>query len=534
MKLTKVIKRSLAYCKEKMKNRTTCISVCLGVVLFALILVSCIYGIKLGKMPETPINGNGVTENANSENEITGDEAGEVGDPTEISGELSVNEADSDYDKDAFVIDEDNDTIPKESSDAGEQYINDTLFIGDSNTVRMMNYGYTSLENTIALVGMGIQSVKTLQCVEFAGYSAPVTMVEAVKLMQPRRIIITFGTNNANGMDTDTFIKKYEEALDALHDAYPYADIIINSVPPFSKENKYPTLSIKSVDQFNVALLDMAKRRGLKFLNTSSVMKDEATGYAKKGYTVSDGIHISEDGFNAMFGYIRTHSHETEDTRPKPLKAIPKQNKNTYVMTGGQLKSDPKSYDQMSVDPNATGDKTVTVPEPVAPTVDTCKHASYRENVVKQATEYEEGKMEYICNDCGYKTYSVIPKIKHEHKYNRVDSKCKASTETEKGYEFYQCSCGDSYTKDIPMLPKKEVTPPPVVDPVVPGSSSETPTTPETPTDPNPGQESSSEQETPSEPTPQPETPAETNPETSQPEQTPSDGGGETQPQNEE
>ena len=406
---------------------------------------------KLGKMPETPIGG--VTENAEEENKITDDSnEEEIKDPTEIEGELSVNEADSDYDKDAFLIDEDGDTIPKASKDAGDKYIDETLFIGDSNTVRMMNYGYTSLDNTIALVGMGIQSVKTLQCVEFAGYSSPVTMVEATKLMQPRRIIITFGTNNANGMDTETFIQKYEEALDALHDAYPYADILINSIPPICKENKYPTLSIKAIDQFNVALFDMAKKRGLKFLNTSAVMKDEKTGYAKDGFTVGDGIHISEDGFNAMFEYIRTHSFVTEDTRPKPLKDIPNQNKNTYVITGGKLKSDPKSYDQMSVDPKATGTPEVKVPEKVTtPDPATCKHESYKENIVKQPTESEEGKIEYICNTCGYKTYGTIDKVKHEHRFNKVDSKCVPSTETNKGYEYYQCDCGESYTKELPL-----------------------------------------------------------------------------------
>lgn len=454
---------------------------------------------KIGKMEETPING----ANQNAKNEITDGIENAQGDSTELSGELSVNEEDSDYDKDAFVIDgeDSSDTIPKESADAGEEYINETLFIGDSNTVRMMNYGYTSLDNTIALVGMGIQSVKTLQCVEFSGYSSPVTMVEAVKLMQPRRIIITFGTNNANGMDTDTFIKKYEEALDAIHDAYPYADILINSVPPFCKENKYPSLSIKSIDQFNVALYEMAGRRGLKYLNTASVMKDESTGYAKSGYTVSDGIHISEDGFNAMFGYIRTHSYVTEDTRPKPLNTVPKQNKNTYVMTDGKLKSDPKSYDQMSVDPNASGTPTVTTPVVTAPVEQTCKHASYREEVVKQATESEEGKLAYICNDCGYKTYTTIQKLEHQHNYSRIDSKCVASTESVKGYEYYQCSCGDYYTKELPL---KQVE----VKPVQPAEQQGNQSQPAG--EQQQGEQQGEQQPSEPEPEPQPETPAPT------------------------
>lgn len=251
---------------------------------------------------------------------------------------------------DEMDYDSDNGGLLPETDDAGIQYIDDTLFIGDSNTVRMMNYGITSLDNTIAVVGMGIQSVKTLKCVQFSGYSAPVTMIEAVKLMQPRRIIITFGTNNANGMDVDTFISKYEEALNAIHEAYPYADILINSIPPICISNSYPSLKQSNIDSFNDALLKLSKKMGYKYIDSASVMKDVATGYAKNGYTVSDGIHISEDGFAAMFTYIRTHhSLVLSDKRPKPLAAIPKQIKATYVIdSSGKMNNDPSAYSKMS------------------------------------------------------------------------------------------------------------------------------------------------------------------------------------------
>ena len=244
----------------------------------------------------------------------------------------------------------DTDVTLSETEDAGENYINETLFIGDSNTVRMMNYGITSLDNTIAVVGMGIQSVKTLKCVQFSGYSTPITMVDAVKLMQPRRIIITFGTNNANGMDEETFISKYEEALEAIHDAYPYADVLINSIPPICVKNSYPTLSQKNIDAFNAALINMCKKTGYKFIDSASVMKDAGTGYAKDGYTVSDGIHISEDGFAAMVTYIRTHhSRVLTDRRPKPLASVPKQIKATYVInSSGKMQDDPNAYKEMS------------------------------------------------------------------------------------------------------------------------------------------------------------------------------------------
>lgn len=247
----------------------------------------------------------------------------ESGIPSSIS--RAENSTDLAYDKDADKIDETKyaETILGESEDAGQEYIDETLFIGDSNTARMMSYGFTTLDNDIGIISMGIQMVPTKACVYFKGYSNPVTIPEAVKIMQPRRIIITFGTNNTIGWTAETLVQQYKTALEKIHDAYPYADIIINSIPPVHQYRDNPNITMQTIDKFNLALADMAQELGYKFLNSAEVLKDEKTGFAKWDYTISDGIHLNKDAMEAMFTYFRTHSYITEDTRPKPLKSIP-------------------------------------------------------------------------------------------------------------------------------------------------------------------------------------------------------------------
>lgn len=155
----------------------------------------------------------------------------------------------------------------------------------------------------------------------FSGYSSPVTVVQAVQMMQPQRIIITYGTNNT-AESTETFIKWYRTALEQIHEAYPYADIIINSIPPVAQKRSYPNITMKTIDAFNKALVELAKEEGYTFLNSAEVLKD-STGYAKAAYMESsDGIHLSREGMDVLFDYIRTHAHETEDTRPA-LKSVP-------------------------------------------------------------------------------------------------------------------------------------------------------------------------------------------------------------------
>ena len=387
-------------------------------------------------------------------------ETGDIKEQTMLSGnELGGSSESVSDSKDENVLDE--------TEDAGEEYIDETLFLGDSNTVRMMNYGITSLKNTLAVVGMGIQSVKTLKCIQFEGYSSPITMVEAVKLLKPRRIIITFGTNNANGMSVDDFIKKYEEALDAVKQAEPSADILINSIPPIAQKNSYPSLSQNSIDKFNNALIKMAAERGYKYIDSASVMKDAATGYAKEGYTVNDGIHISESGFAAMFTYIRTHSHVVKDTTPRPETPLPKQVKATYVVdSNGKMNNDPEAYKEMS---EVTAEQQEALKKALEETARQleeskkaqCQHTNHRKETVSEATESSTGKIKYICNDCGYIYEETIPKkqstssstsstASHTHSYS--SSVYKEATVNEEGVMRYKCSCGDYYDKPIPKI----------------------------------------------------------------------------------
>lgn len=243
-----------------------------------------------------------------------------------FGGEKPVeNEIDNRYDKnrEALDVEQLGSTILARTEDAGQEYIDSTLFIGDSNTVRSMAYGHTTWDNVVAAVSMGVQHITSLEMTYFEGYANPVTVPEAVKIIQPQRIIITYGTNNTVGYSVDNFISMYKEGLDAIHEAYPYADIIINAIPPIDKERENLTVTMQTIDKFNKALSEMAQEEGYKFLNSSEALKDEDTGFAKKDYTIGDGIHLSKLGMDALFEYIRTHAYITGDTRPKPLKEVP-------------------------------------------------------------------------------------------------------------------------------------------------------------------------------------------------------------------
>lgn len=241
------------------------------------------------------------------------------------SGDVAVDSepmvTESGYDKEQNTIDTQayNTTILETSDDAGESYIDETLFLGDSNTARMYRmFDYCSYDNAIGSVGMTAKSLATFACVQLSSSSSYVTMPQAVALLQPKRVILTFGTNDLNpSYKTADFIKNYQTGIEAVVTAYPSVDIIVNAIPPIGQQHSNQSLTQTQVDEFNKALVEMCKEKGWKFLNSAEALKDSTTGYAKAGYVeTSDGIHLTRTAMDALFTYVRTHSYITEDDRP--------------------------------------------------------------------------------------------------------------------------------------------------------------------------------------------------------------------------
>lgn len=227
----------------------------------------------------------------------------------------------SGYNKDQNTIDQTqySSTILEESEDAGQDYVDETLFLGDSNTARMYRmFDYCSYDNAIGSVGMSARSLATYACVQLQGYSNYVTMAKAVSLMQPRRVILTFGTNDLSpSYSAQDFVENYQEGIESIVEAYPSVDIIVNAIPPLGQTHSNQNLTQTQVDEYNKALVEMCQEQGWKFLNSAEVLKDSSTGYAKSGYVeASDGIHLTRAAMEALFDYVRTHSYITEDDRP--------------------------------------------------------------------------------------------------------------------------------------------------------------------------------------------------------------------------
>lgn len=214
-----------------------------------------------------------------------------------------------------YQIDNTSAALLTETADAGTDYLNNTLFLGDSNTVRLYNNGLISLQQFCAKEGIGTQVALSEGIVTFKKDSNHYTIPQAVAMMKPRRVVMTFGTNDT-GMEVPDFIAHYTALIQAIQQSYPYTDIIVNTVPPVPADHSnYPHMDQAKIDDFNMALLALCEQLGVRFLNSAEALKG-SDGYGIADYYTSGDIHLKSAGLKAVLNYLRTHALQTEDRRP--------------------------------------------------------------------------------------------------------------------------------------------------------------------------------------------------------------------------
>jgi lysophospholipase L1-like esterase len=232
------------------------------------------------------------------------------------SGAVSASSGDGVEDiSDYYQIDTAQSAVLAETADAGDSYLEDTLFLGDSNTVRFYQNGLLSLQQYCAKEGLSVIAARTEQFVAFKKDDTLYTIADAVAKLKPRRVVVTLGTND-NALSTADFISNYRAFLEQLQEKYPYADVIVNTIPPIpAAHSNYPDMKQEKIDDFNMALAELCEEMGVKFLNSAEVLKDE-NGYGNASYYATNDIHLTSSGLKAVLNYVRTHAYTSEDRRP--------------------------------------------------------------------------------------------------------------------------------------------------------------------------------------------------------------------------
>jgi lysophospholipase L1-like esterase len=164
-----------------------------------------------------------------------------------------------------------------------------TLFIGDSQTIAISQYKFLPSQNVAAKKGLSLTAAIKYK-----------DITNKLKDLKPKNIFILFGHNDIYKSTTpEGFIKSYKTFITFVKSNSPKSKIFIESVTPISNsaENRYPGISNMLIYQCNISLKSMAASNNLNFINISGLITNS-------NYLEPDGIHLRSNFYPVLLNYL--------------------------------------------------------------------------------------------------------------------------------------------------------------------------------------------------------------------------------------
>ncbi|MBE5840375.1 MAG: hypothetical protein E7304_03100 [Butyrivibrio sp.] len=263
------------------------IAISLGIVViaFAIILVMAYIG---------GVKNNSLSEN-NGENQIANEGASGDGDMPVV--EKASKETKTESTPDTTVL------VKKEG--AKEGYLNRCVFLGDSRTVAMVNYGFFNDDSALAQIGISHPAFASNKFMNNAGKEY--TMKSYLESHQAQVIYILLGVNGINDSSEDHYKNTFISLIDKVSELAPNSNIVLVSIGPVDDNGRYKNYVQNAlIEKYNDFLLEIAKEKHIFYLDISEVLKG-SDGQVKSEYNGGDGLHYSGKGCEAIFNYIVEH-----------------------------------------------------------------------------------------------------------------------------------------------------------------------------------------------------------------------------------
>ena len=204
-----------------------------------------------------------------------------------------------------------------ETPDAGREYLDKFVFLGDSTTYGIgvyYNYGYTELcppsQVWTPASGTLTLSYYNIATVVYPETGEELTIADAAERAKPEIMMITLGVNGVSFMDEEWFIRDYTDLVKSIQDVSPDTKIILNSIYPVAASYAYQKdINNDKIRAANGWIERIAEATGCRFLNSFECLVG-SDGYLPESAHNSDGLHLNGESFTTVMNYIRTHAYQ--------------------------------------------------------------------------------------------------------------------------------------------------------------------------------------------------------------------------------
>lgn len=201
-----------------------------------------------------------------------------------------------------------------ETEDAGQEYIDKIIFIGDSTTYSFLYYGVLSGGKESLQIWTPASRTLTLDhapttTILYPDTGEEITIKDAIARKTPEIVVITLGVNGISYMQEEYFLSVYKKLVGQIQDASPDTKIILQSIFPIAANyEKQKSINNEKITAANEWIKDVAEDTGVRYLDTNSVLAVGENGYLPSEWQNGDGLHLNPASLKVVLEYIRTHA----------------------------------------------------------------------------------------------------------------------------------------------------------------------------------------------------------------------------------
>ncbi len=196
-------------------------------------------------------------------------------------------------------------TVLAKKEGAKDGYLNRCVFLGDSRTVAMVNYGFFNDDAALAQVGISHPVFASNTFINNAGKEY--TLKSYLGSHQAPVIYILLGVNGIKDYSESKYKNSFISLIDKVATMAPNSNIVLVSIGPVDDNGIYKN-SVQNalIDKYNEFLLETAREKHIFYLDIAEILKG-SDGQVKAEYNGGDGLHYSGKGCDAIFRYIVEH-----------------------------------------------------------------------------------------------------------------------------------------------------------------------------------------------------------------------------------
>ena len=239
-------------------------------------------------------------------------------DPTGESRTPAVGETSADTQTETMTTEESQPTEPSEELPkevvyhmVDDSYFDDAVFIGDSRTVGMYEYGGLEETSTFyASTGLTIYKMFDSKIVAVPGQKKKITVEEALSEKQFAKIYLMIGINEMGTGTVESFMKAYGEAVQHLQQLQPDAVIYLQAIMKVTTERsgQGDYITNEGIEARNEEIAKLADDEKIFYLDVNPLICDE-TGGMVASYTY-DGVHLKAQYIPIWLDFLKEHAVE--------------------------------------------------------------------------------------------------------------------------------------------------------------------------------------------------------------------------------